>query len=186
MKKANAQDAAILADKIHKGQTLANGKPYYEHLEAVASIAENLYMNEVSRVNLNADKLTNILAEIDIIRQTAFLHDSIEKQPQKASEEIFRKVGIHPKAIKAIKILTKDQSLPYEDNIIAASKDPISRIVKRADIAHNSKTQLLPSQLKSGMSLEKLLKENKKYTLSYLFLSEAIDEETYRKEMKAL
>lgn len=186
MKQADSQDAAILAEKLHKGQVLANGKPYFEHLEAVASIAETLYMEEVSRVSLTAEKLLGLMAEIDIIRQTAFLHDCLEDQSKRCSPESLLKAGIHPRAVEAIQRLTKDKSLSYEDNILRAAETPLSRLVKRADNAHNSKTQRLPSRLKSGMSLEKLIKENTKYTLSYLFLSEAIDEPTYRAEMEKL
>lgn len=186
MKKADAQDAAILAKKIHQGQTLPNGKPYFEHLEAVASIAENLYMEEISRVKLTTEKLLHIMTEIDIIRQTAFLHDCLENHPKQCNPTSLLKAGIHPRAVEAILHLTKNKSLSYEDNILRAAENPLSRLVKRADNAHNSKTQRLPSLLKTGMSLEKLIKENTKYTLSYLFLSEAINESTYRKEMAKL
>lgn len=181
----NAEDIEILAEIIHRGQKLANGRPYIEHPIAVSKIAENLYMEKyATRANLNVEGLKTILANVDIIRQIADLHDSFEDQPKKANRKIFEKKNILPRVIHCVELLTKDRSLSYEENIYRVLEDEFATLVKRADLAHNSRTQRLPDRLNAGMTLERVLSNNTKYILSYLFLSGAISREKYHLTMK--
>ena len=185
MKYLNSTEITLLAYEIHHGEKGLNGKPFIEHPEAVASIAEALYMTEhITRANLTADKLQKILAEIDLLRQVATLHDSFEHQPKRASRIIFEKKRVHPRVISCVEHLTADPNLSYEENIIRTTADIFSVFVKRADLAHNSKTQRLPDRMKAGMSLDTLLFQTQKYVISYLFLQGSIDKERFHRAMK--
>lgn len=180
----DAQDIAILAEIIHRGQTTADGKPYILHPEAVASIAENLHMEEGAlRAGLDSKKLQELLAQVDIIRQIGLLHDSFD-QPKRASRKIFENKNIRSRVIYCVELLTPDPTLSYEENIFRVLDDDFAVLVKRADLAHNTRTQRLPARIKAGMSLENVLWENKKYVISYLFLSKAIPKEDYHHAMR--
>ncbi len=176
----NAEDIALFAEIIHRGQTTDDGKPYIQHSEAVASIAENIYMEENAiRANLDSKKLQDLLQTVDMIRQIGLLHDSIENHPKHANKKTFLAKNIHPRVISCVELLTKNPKLSYEENIYRVTTDEYATIVKRADLAHNAKTQRLPARIKAGHTLEKTLLNNKKYILSYLFLSKSISQSEY-------
>jgi (p)ppGpp synthase/HD superfamily hydrolase len=185
-KNPNDQDAALLAQSLHQGQKLADGRPYFDHLEAVASIAENLYMEKVPRANLDAKGLQNILAKVCLIRQVAFLHDSIEDQGKKISLKELLAQGYSPAVVTAIGLLTKDRKLSYAENILRVADDELARIVKMADNSHNTRLNRLPALIKQRNSLEKVLHRQSKYTLSFLFLDGCLPKEKYLEEMKRL
>ena len=105
--------AQAIASKAHTGQVDKAGRPYIEHPSFVAAHVEG-----------------------DMAKAVAWLHDVVEDTP--LSFEDFEAAGIRPEAIKALRLLTHDKSVPYMEYIAALKENPLARAVKLADLHHNS------------------------------------------------
>ena len=66
----------------------------------------------------------------------ALLHDVVEDTPY--TLDALRQMGFAPQVLQALELLTHDEAVPYPDYIRAIAADPIARIVKLADLRHNS------------------------------------------------
>lgn len=109
--------AMQIAYDAHTGQVDRGGTPYIFHPLHVADQMED---EETAAV--------------------ALLHDVLEDTQM--TEEILREKGIPEEVIRAVKILTRDRSLPYSTYIdsVIASGDPLALRVKYADVCHNLDT----------------------------------------------
>ena len=128
--------AILIAAKIHAGQTDKAGKPYILH---------------VLRVMMNME------TEDEMI--TAVLHDTIEDSDLTIDD--LRKEGIPENVITALKLLTHDDAMSYEDYIELVKTNELARKVKLADLKDNSNFFRLNS------FDEKVGKRLKKYFDSY-------------------
>ena len=126
--------ALCLAYKAHRGQVDKSGVPYIFHPIHLAEQMDD----EVSCC-------------------VALLHDVVEDTPVTLAE-LKRQF---PLAVtEAVKLLTHDDALPYEDYVRAIAADPVARRVKLADIAHNSDQSRMAG---SSVSQEKRLYLQHKY-----------------------
>lgn len=67
---------------------------------------------------------------------TALLHDVAEDSPY-TLEDLARE-GFPERVLEALRLLTRDKSVPYLDYVAALRKNPLARQVKTADLRHNS------------------------------------------------
>ena len=104
--------AMRLAYDAHRGQVDKSGVPYIFH---PAHLAEQM--------------------EDEISCCAALLHDVVEDTHVTLSD---LERQFPPAVTEAVKLLTHDDFVPYEDYVRAIARNPVARRVKLADIAHNS------------------------------------------------
>lgn len=99
--------------EAHKEQTDKSGLPYVFHPFHLAEQME--------------DEETTVVALLhDVVEDTRFtIKDLAEK-------------GIPPSTLETLALLTYDKAVPYLEYVTALKTDPIARVVKLADLRHNS------------------------------------------------
>jgi len=105
--------AIEIATAAHKGQTDKNGIPYIEHPLAV-----------MAKVGTLDEKIVAVLH--DVLEDTSMTVDDLRAE------------GATEPQIAALIAVTRQPDEPYADAVRRALKDPIGRVVKRADHEHNS------------------------------------------------
>lgn len=105
--------ALKLCFDAHKDQTDKSGMPYVFHPFHLAE-----QMN---------DEITTIVA---------LLHDVVEDTPYTLSD--LESMGIPAPALDAIRLMTHEKGIPYLDYVAQIKSNPIAKIVKLADLRHNS------------------------------------------------
>lgn len=114
----NVKKAINLAYDCHKGQFDKGGYPYILHPIHLAE-------------NMNTEDTTIV----------ALLHDIVEDTKMTLSE--LSSMGFSDNIVEAIRILTKTGEKSYDDYIQDIKNNEIARLVKIADIKHNSDTTRL-------------------------------------------
>lgn len=114
MKEKPVTRAEKIARKAHEGQLRRGGQPYIAHIERVVQSLEG---------------------EDQDVLDTAWLHDVIEDTPH--TKESLINEGIHRHIINAVVAMTHDKHQPYDEYILQVRANPMSRIVKIADIIDN-------------------------------------------------
>ncbi len=104
--------AMCLAYNAHHGQLDKGGAPYINH---PFHVAESMH------------------TESETV--AALLHDVVEDTPITLSD--LKKEGFPAEAIEAVRLLTKQDGIPYDVYIQRVKENPIARAVKIADIQHN-------------------------------------------------
>lgn len=97
----------------HRDQTDKSGLPYIHHPLHLAEQME--------------DELTTVVA---------LLHDVVEDSPYTLPD--LREMGFPAEAVAAIALMTHAEDVPYLDYVANIKHNPIARIVKLADLRHNS------------------------------------------------
>lgn len=112
----NQEKALEFIKKAHAGQKYGSS-PYWTHPKAVADVGKRVFGSKFSKKAYIA----------------ALLHDVIEDTPYKEPE--LKKLGFDDEILDAVKLLTKDKSISYSDNIqrIISSGNKIAMMVKYAD-----------------------------------------------------
>ena len=105
--------ALRLCFDAHKEQTDKTGLPYVFH---PFHLAEQM-TDETSTV-------------------CALLHDVVEDTPITIEE--LSQMGFPTRVTEVVSLLTHDPAVPYFDYIAAIATDPIAKVVKLADLRHNS------------------------------------------------
>ena len=72
---------------------------------------------------------------------TALLHDVIEDHGDRYSFDALAQAGFPDAVLRALRLLTHADGVPYMDYVRALAKDPIARKVKLADLRHNTDTR---------------------------------------------
>ncbi|MDE5853707.1 MAG: HD domain-containing protein [Ruminococcus sp.] len=136
--------AMKMAYNAHHGQTDCNGVPYIFHPYHLAE-----QMN---------DEITTCVALLhDVVEDTNITIEQLEK--------------VFPKEItEALKLLTHDDNTDYFEYIRAIKRNPVAKMVKMADLLHNSDQSRITDE--KAVSAEKLEYWNKKYTKARQILSE--------------
>ena len=127
----NTKKALILAYNAHYGQEDKFGIPYIFH---PVHLAESM------------DSETECIV--------ALLHDVVE-DTNITMEELEHEFS--SEVIDALRLLTHDKSVPYEEYILNLKDNPIARKVKLADLKHNSDITRL------SHITQKDIERNKKY-----------------------
>lgn len=132
--------ALSIAKKAHEGQYDKAGVDYIEHPIYVAS-----------QVDTEEEKAV------------ALLHDVIEDSPVSAEELL--QAGLSETVVTAVQVLTKKKEQDYQTYLETVKKNPLARVVKLADLKHNSDLSRLSS------ITEKDRERLKKYKKAIDFLS---------------
>lgn len=116
----NMVDLALqTAKKAHAGQVDKAGRDYIEHPIAVAE-----------KVNTPEEKMA------------AYLHDVVEDTD--VTLEDLRSLGFPESVIEAVDCLTKREGVSLADYLYRVKHNEIARVVKLADLAHNSDINRIP------------------------------------------
>ena len=132
--------ALSIARKAHEGQLDKAGVDYIEHPIYVAS-----------QVDTEEEKAV------------ALLHDVIEDSPVSAKGLL--QAGLPETVVTAVQVLTKKKEQDYQTYLETVKKNPLARVVKLADLEHNSDLSRLSS------ITEKDRERLKKYKKAIDFLS---------------
>lgn len=132
--------ALSIATEAHRGQFDKAGIDYIEHPIYVAS-----------QVDTEEEKAV------------ALLHDVIEDSP--VSAEGLLQAGLPETVVTAVQVLTKKKEQDYQTYLETVKKNPLARVVKLADLKHNSDLSRLSS------ITEKDRERLKKYKKAIDFLS---------------
>ena len=132
--------ALSIARKAHEGQLDKAGVDYIEHPIYVAS-----------QVDTEEEKAV------------ALLHDVIEDSLVSAEELL--QAGLPETVVTAVQVLTKKKEQDYQTYLETVKKNPLARVVKLADLKHNSDLSRLSS------ITEKDRERLKKYKKAIDFLS---------------
>ena len=131
--------ALSIATEAHKGQFDKAGVDYVEHPIYVAS-----------QVDTEEEKAV------------ALLHDVIEDSPFTAEELLL--AGLSETVVTAVQVLSKKKGQDYQTYLENVKSNPLARIVKLADLKHNSDLSRLSSV--TDKDLERL--EKYKKAIDYL------------------
>ncbi|MBO6046994.1 MAG: bifunctional (p)ppGpp synthetase/guanosine-3',5'-bis(diphosphate) 3'-pyrophosphohydrolase [Erysipelotrichaceae bacterium] len=107
------EKAKKLCLKAHEGQFDKAGNPYYTHPFFVAS-----------------------LVKTEDEKCVAYLHDVIEDTSY--TLEDIAALGFNNEVLRALSLMTHDPHVPYMDYVLEIRQNPIARVVKIADLTHNS------------------------------------------------
>ena len=131
--------ALSIARKAHEGQLDKAGVDFIEHPIYVAS-----------QVDTEEEKAV------------ALLHDVIEDSP--VSAEGLLQAGLPETVVTAVQILSKKKEQDYQTYLETVKKNPLARVVKLADLKHNSDLSRLETI--TDKDLERL--EKYKKAIDYL------------------
>ncbi|WP_174545631.1 HD domain-containing protein [Nocardiopsis dassonvillei] len=118
--------ATKLAARAHAGQADKAGHPYTEHVFAVRDL---------------------LAPHGEHAQMAGVLHDTLEDTDLTADD--LRAYGCPEEVVRAVEAVTKQPGESYEDAVRRAAADPLGRLVKLADNAHNSderRLALLPEE----------------------------------------
>ena len=132
--------ALSIATEAHRGQFDKAGVDYIEHPIYVAN-----------QVDTEEEKAV------------ALLHDVIEDSSVSAEELL--QAGLPETVVTAVQVLTKKKEQDYQTYLETVKKNPLARVVKLADLKHNSDLSRLSS------ITEKDRERLKKYKKAIDFLS---------------
>lgn len=127
----NTKKAIILAYNAHMGQEDKVGIPYIFHPFHLAE-------------QMGSENECIVALLHDVVEDTSVTMEELEKE---FSSEV----------IEALKLLTHDKSVPYEEYVLNLKDNPIARKVKLADLKHNSDVTRLSHITKKD------IERNKKY-----------------------
>lgn len=105
--------ALSIAKEAHKGQVDKSGTDYIQHPIYVASLVDTEYE-----------------------KATALLHDVIEDSDLTLSD--LRDQDIPNEVVMAVGVLTKNKNISYKEYLNKVKSNELARIVKLADLQHNS------------------------------------------------
>jgi (p)ppGpp synthase/HD superfamily hydrolase len=109
----NAADR--LAAQAHAGQVDQAGRPYIDHVRAVRDL---------------------LAGHGEAAQMAGVLHDVLEDTALTAEE--LRRRGCPERVVAAVESVTRREGEAYLDMVRRAAADPLGRLVKLADNAHNS------------------------------------------------
>ncbi len=139
--------ALRLAYEAHHGQTDRSGVPYIFH---PCHLAEQM--------------------EDEISCCVALLHDVVEDTHMTLAD---LEAQFPPAVTEAVRLLTHDDAVPYEEYVRAIAKDPVARRVKLADVTHNSDQSRLAGC--DGITPDRKLYFKNKYDRARRILLEATE-----------
>ncbi|QMS97078.1 HD domain-containing protein [Streptococcus equinus] len=129
-----------IAKRAHKGQVDKAGAPYILHPETVASF-----------VTKDDEKIV------------AYLHDVIEDTPCQLRD--LENAGFSSEIIKSVDLLTRKTGQSYKQYLKLVKTNELARVVKLADLKHNSDLSRLTHVTEND------IKRLKKYQDAIVFLS---------------
>jgi len=125
------EKAIALAAEAHAGQVGKDGRPYILHP-----------LHLMLQMETEAEMVTAVLH--DVVEDTAVTFADLEA------------MGFPEEVLAALRLLTHEAGVPYEEYVAAIKLHPLARRVKLADLAHNMDMRRIPHlQPKDLARLEK-------------------------------
>lgn len=124
-----------------------------------------------------------VMAGVDSMEAkiVAVMHDLVEDTPVTIDD--LRQRGFAETVLKAVELVTHHESDSYADYVVQIKANAIAREVKLADLRDN----LNPERaLLRGDRTDRDAARLQKYLLSYQFLTNRLDESSYRQRMASL
>lgn len=157
MSSATLDDALALAVDKFRGVADKAGQPYILHLLRV------------------------MLRQSDSLSQQAgLLHDLVEDT--EVTLENLRERGFSEEVVDAVDALTHRDDESYAQYVLRAAASPIARRVKIADLEDNYRLDRVAYRQEHRSEDSQRIQ---RYILSYYFLTERIDQESYLDAMKS-
>ncbi|MEW1760366.1 HD domain-containing protein [Streptomyces cyaneofuscatus] len=122
----SVSEVDFLAERAHAGQVDKIGRPYVEHVRAVAA---------------------GLAPFGDELVMAGLLHDVVEDTDWTAEQLV--SAGVPARVVEIVMAVTKQPGVAYEEMIRRITADPQATLVKIADNAHNShpdRSSELPAQ----------------------------------------
>ncbi len=110
---ADLERAIAIAVEAHRGQVDKAGVPYILHPLRV-----------MLKLSTEEERIVGVLH--DVVEDTPWTFESLERE------------GFAPSVIDALRSVTRKDSESYEEFVLRASRNPIGRRVKLADLMDNS------------------------------------------------
>ena len=157
MPAATIEDALALVVSNFRGMTDKDGEPYVMHcLRVMMGVTEPL------------------------ARQVALMHDLVEDTA--ISLDDLRQSGFASQVVEAVGLLTHQPEDSYAEYVVRLNPDALARQVKLSDLRDNAAlNRVLYRPDRRASDLARI----QRYLLSYQFLSDRIDEASYREQMRA-
>ncbi len=114
-------------------------------------------------------------------QQVAVMHDLVEDTP--VSLDDLRHRGFAEEVVQAVALVTHKPEDSYADYVVRLKANKLARQVKLSDLRDNS---AMTRVLYREDRLSRDLKRIQRYLLSFQFLSDRLDEASYRARMQAL
>jgi (p)ppGpp synthase/HD superfamily hydrolase len=150
--------AVQLASAAHAGQVDGEGQPYLLHVLRVA------------------------LAVTDPeARIAAVLHDTVEDT--NITLDQLRAEGFSGAVVDAVRCLTRPSGVSYADYVVGVKENALARQVKLADLTDNAR---LDRNVLDPARFDWARRRIVKYLVTFKFLSDQLDEPTYRQLMASL
>lgn len=151
--------AIQIAVEAHLGQDDPPGEPYILHpMRVMLSLPESDHD----------------------LRCVAILHDALERTKLPLAK--LKEAKFDSAIIRSIGLLTHDKErVSYAEYVVALKPDRMARAVKLADLMDNSNLRYVDFPIDKP---KKGRKRVMRYAVSYQFLTDQIDEATYRQLMK--
>ena len=152
-------DRAIqIASAAHAGQVDKEKLPYILH---------------PLRVMMHVASLPEKIAAVlhDVVEDTAVTHDDLAKE------------GFSADVLDAVRRLTRTPDIKYVDYVVRCKESAVARAVKLADLTDNSR---LDRNIIRPDRFDQDMRRIAKYLVTYKFLTDQIDEPTYRALMTDL
>ena len=156
----NLQRAIELAVAAHAGQEDLPGEPYVTHVMRVMLALADSGEHE--------------------LRMVGVLHDAVERGSLTFKQ--LRKEGFAKHVIRGVELMTHDDDTSYADYVVALKTHKLARRVKLADLADNADLRHVDMR---PAKFEKDRMRATRYILSSRFLTDELDEKTYRRLMAA-
>lgn len=155
---ADLDEALVLVTTHFRGVTDKSGAPYVLHcIRAMMSVA-----------SMEA-------------KMVAVMHDLVEDTPMTIDQ--LRERGFSEDVLLGVELVTHKDTDSYEDYIVRIKGNPIAREVKLADLKDNTAPgRALYRETNKVRDVVRI----QKYLLSYQFLTDTINEASYRRQMAAL
>ena len=144
-----------------------------DHFRGVTDKSGSPYILHCIRAMMEVDSMD--------AKMVAVMHDLIEDTPMTLDQ--LRGRGFSKQVIRGVELVTHRDDVTYSDYIVALKDNPIALEVKLADLKDN--TSLCRTLYRENSSAKDCVRIQK-YLLSYQFLTDAIDESSYRRQMGEL
>lgn len=152
-------DRAIqIAAAAHAGQVDKELLPYILHPLRVMMLVSSI-----------AEKIAAVLH--DVVEDTTVTHEDLAKE------------GFTAEVLDAVHRLTRTKEIKYVDYVVRCKESAIARAVKLADLTDNSR---LDRNIIRPERFDHDMRRISKYLVTYKFLTDQIDEATYRALMTDL
>ena len=115
-----------IAKSAHAGQVDKAGKPYFEHVQTVSELANEIILSW-------NEEYDDFLIQAQIV---SYLHDVVEDTSLTIDD--LWKLQVPTDCILAIETLTKRKGQDYNDYLSRVKLNKLATVVKIADLTHNS------------------------------------------------